>query len=623
MRNHARVRPLGQVVLLPRDKNRLHNVPILRAKYQRAASVSLVDRRYLPVGVAQSDSNIRRRFAGQDDGVRVGPSTFSDLRGAARLPDADPGPRLNDLVLGWIDVEIDRAGAGFGSAVVEAPILEIEMHPVHIAVFLAVEEGIEPAAGQQVGTKHAIERRLFVGGDIQHQPLQIGPHQFHFFAGGNLGDRNADLVDREHWNGNCSTDAPYGLARDVVVVVLVEQAVAVAVQPDLDCQLLGDDTDLSTGVEEEIALSANTVVRGNDGQERNVGPDGRLTVNQVVQRIKGQPVVHRKRIAMVLAGRHVLAEVDLHVEIVHPSPATGPAGHIQGRHLACHCRHTGKSPGPEHAEVVVGIGLDAGIEKGVADSAAAGEIEAVIHGDVHKVRPRDTHLFERALRLVRHGRLFHVADGRCHRQHAIRAGIEQEGIEDTWSDARPSRTRSKTEVDHFESHEGNLAVRPTHVLQVDVQLAIGDIYRIAFDHYLAGVCIDPWMSRGALLLEPYGHIVVVAGQIAEVYLHLVGTIGKRAAERRLRRGYRNKISVQGRSATPVGAFQGRRPRLPSGCSIERFRGRRREPRFRRRCVRSKVVAIGCGPRVLDQFNGHAGLVQGDVVRRSQLNGASR
>ena len=165
------------------------------------------------------------RRAGQHDVVGIGLATFAHVGGAERLANNDAGSGKDDVVDVGIEVEMDLARpVGFHLA-------EIHVHLVDVTIGLpGTEECMEPTAGQQVRSEHAVETRLGAGRfDVEHQPLQIRPHQFFAGVGGEM-----EFVESKDRNGDLATDATDHLLGHVIGVVLVERAVTVAVQTDFD-----------------------------------------------------------------------------------------------------------------------------------------------------------------------------------------------------------------------------------------------------------------------------------------------------------------------------------------------------------------------------------------------------
>ena len=313
------------------------------------------------------------------------------------------------------------------------------MNLVDVAVGLpGIEERVKPAAGDQIGTEHAVQAGLILGrGNVQDQPLQVGPNQLHALLGG-----QTYFVDAEHGNRDLAADTSHVFRAEIRAVLSVQLSVVVAVQTDVDRQALRDDAYLGTGVEQKIPHLAHALVRGNGLQKRDIGPDwGIVTSLNLPLGVKHNRVLEVHRVAMPLAGRQnglpgfVFGEVGYHVEAVQVEPTARPAGHVQRRYPIYHRRHTHDTPRPHHAEVVVGVGEDSGVVKRVADTAATGEIEAVGSRDVHQMIPGHSLLEESTLCLVWDGRVLHVIDRRCHCQHAVGPGVQQKGVENRRSHA--------------------------------------------------------------------------------------------------------------------------------------------------------------------------------------------
>ena len=198
---------------------------------ERVAGI-VVDHRELIIVVAECDVHPLAAVEGlgQDDLVGVFNAGLAHRGQAAALDDCRAGTvRIDDLVDLRVEVEMDHAGGVWIAAQLEAAEVEVS---VHDRPRLAVDEDrLNPAGGEQIGSEHAVQTL----GDVEHEPLQVGPHQVDTLLGGNV-----DLVEQEHRSGNLAADAPDRLPPGEVGVPFAQRAVQVGVQPDIDAQLFGD-----------------------------------------------------------------------------------------------------------------------------------------------------------------------------------------------------------------------------------------------------------------------------------------------------------------------------------------------------------------------------------------------
>ena len=97
---------------------------------------------------------------------------------------------------------------------VQCELSEVEVDLFEVAGLVAeTEVGLDPTAGEQVGPK---DPKLSAG-DVEHEPLKIGPDQV-----GSPCGRDVEFVEQEHRRGGCAADAAHGLVAGEIVVVFVE-----------------------------------------------------------------------------------------------------------------------------------------------------------------------------------------------------------------------------------------------------------------------------------------------------------------------------------------------------------------------------------------------------------------
>ena len=185
-----------------------------------------------------------------------------------------------------------------------------------------------------------------------------------------------DRVDHKHRRFARAPYAADRLGPRVPSVGGIEQAIAVGIEPQAQRRRRRDDRHLSASVEHEVARHRLSAMVNLDGEEGDVGPDGRMIpFDHLPLGREGDAVVDRDRVARAGRRGELGRELGGHQEV---AVAEGePGGEIEGRDPPGHRRHADDPKRPEHADIAGGVGDDPGVDERLPHATGAGEVELV------------------------------------------------------------------------------------------------------------------------------------------------------------------------------------------------------------------------------------------------------
>src|SRR5262245_52913184 len=109
--------------------------------------------------------------------------------------------------------------------------------------------------------------------------------------------------------------------------------------------MFGNGTDLRSRIEQEIPFLPDVAMLWKSREKGNIRVDGRVSLDHLFQRIKGNSIIHRDGVAMAFTwcgffGGEVVAKSDFHIQVVEAQSTARPTSHVQRRNAVNHGGHT-------------------------------------------------------------------------------------------------------------------------------------------------------------------------------------------------------------------------------------------------------------------------------------------